>query len=83
MVKGHLQSMEVLVKTPKGYTINGFKEVFPTLSAIQDRYYKDNSFMMQLQGIVIDANQEMVLVEESDFSPAVVEPGEAVPVPNE
>ena len=88
MVKQHLQALGILVKTPKGYAIqSGYPHAlikglhFPTLTAIQDLYVKDQAFRMSLQGIVIAAYQaKLILVEEPDYSPTDVQPGTAVEV---
>lgn len=89
VVKSHLQALGILIKSPKGgyalvspapkALIKSFN--FPTLTAIQDLYMKDESFRMSLQGIVIDAYRDkLILVEEPDFSPNEVPPGTAVEV---
>lgn len=81
-VKSHLQALALLVKTPKGtYQILKKKEPplnFPTVTAISERYGKDEAFRMKLQGMVIAAYQDtMMLVEEADYSPKDVKPGTA------
>ena len=79
MVKSYLQALAFLLKTPKGYTIG--KTTFPTLTAMQERYMKDNKFKLLLQGMVIDAYKDkLMLVEEADFSPKEVQPGTPVGV---
>jgi recombination protein RecA len=84
MVKGHLQALGILLKTPKGYMVQTKTETgmpYPTLSAMQDKYTKDESFKMFLQGLVIESYKDkLVLVEETDFSPKDVPPGTAVEV---
>lgn len=89
MVKSHLQALNILVKTPKGYAIQTGDAVhpaihFPTLTAIQDRYAKDHIFRMVLQGLVIELYKDkLVLVEETDYSPKEISPGTTVEVTHE
>lgn len=79
MVKSHLQALNLLAKTPKGYVIQ--KTEFPTLTAMQERYMKDEKFKRVLQGMVIESYKDkMVLVEETDYSPKDVAPGTVVEV---
>lgn len=79
MVKSHLQALGLIEKTTKGYKVKGHH--FPTLTAMQERYSKDTDFRMLLQGMVIAAFQDkLVLVEESDFAPKEVPPGVEVEV---
>ena len=86
MVKSHLQALNLLVKTTKGYAIQTGDPVhpewaFPTLTAMQDHYLKDYGFRMVIQGLVIEMYKaKLVLVEESDYSPKDVPPGTAVEV---
>jgi recombination protein RecA len=84
MVKSHLQALNLIVKVPKGYSLlNASYGIFPTLTAMQDRYAKDLKFKMVLQGMVIDSYKDkLLLVEESDYSPKDVPPGTAVEVTN-
>lgn len=83
-VKSHLQALNILVKTPKGWAIQTGDPLHPainflTLTAMQDRYTKDTPFRMVMQGLVIEAYQDkLVLVEETDYSPKDVPPGEVV-----
>jgi hypothetical protein len=78
-VKSHLQALAKLTKTPHGYKVA--KLTFPTLTAMQERYMKDNTFKLLLQGMVIEAYKDkLMLVEEADFSPKDVQPGTPVGV---
>lgn len=76
-VKSHLQALNLLTKTNKGWALQG-KE-YPTLTVIEDRYVKDVDYRMKLQGLVITSYQDkLVLVEETDYSPKDVAPGTVV-----
>lgn len=92
MVKSHLQALNLLEKDPhkSGWKVtthspNGTKtliKLFPTLSAIAEKYDKDAPFRALLQAEVLASYRDkLVLVEESDFSPKDVPPGTAVVVP--
>lgn len=86
-VKSYLQALNWLVKLPKGgYAIQTGDPVhpqleFPTLTALADRYRDHLGFRMVLQGMVIEAYRDkMVLVEEEDYSPKDVPAGNPVEV---
>lgn len=82
MVKNHLQALNLLVKVPKGYALlNASFGTFSTLTAVQDRYIKDEPFRMALQGMVIDSYKDkMMLVVEQQYAPTDVAPGIPVDV---
>lgn len=92
MVKSHLQALSLLEKVKEGWKITlvpvakdimmeEVAHVFPTLSAISDKYYKDKVFQGMLQGLVLEQYADkLMLVEESDFSPKDVPPGTPVEV---
>ena len=79
MVKQHLQALSILVKTPKGYTVEPWDMKFPTITAVSDKYTKDEAFRLALQTLVIESYKDkLILVEEQDFSPKEVSPGTTV-----
>ena len=82
-VKVHLQALQLLAKTPKGWALQMGKKSIPfaTLSAMEERYLSDGAFSLACQGLVIEQHKdEMILVEEPDTSPKDVQPGTAVDV---
>jgi RecA/RadA recombinase len=87
-VKTHLQALDALLKTPKGYSLQTGDPVqpaidFPTLTSMQERYQKQEGFRMLLQGIVIESYRDkLILVEETDYSPKDVPSGTPVEVEN-
>jgi len=85
MVKGHLAAMGALEKHKDGWALNveGTTKVFPTLSAIADKYAKQSVFRSALQAMVIAAHRDkLMLVEEETFEPNDVPPGQAVKIEN-
>lgn len=77
-VKGHLQALGLLVKTPAGYQVKMPKvQTFPTLTAMQDRYQKDHKFQLELQQLVINSYGEetMLMVEDIDPTAKDATPG--------
>ncbi len=87
MVKSHLQALGLLEKAKNDYVLNdGSKkgQVFQTLGAISDKYYADKKFQLALQGLVLSQYQDkgMILVEEQDFSPKDIKPGDVQPIAN-
>lgn len=79
MVKSHLQALELLTKGTTGYVLKGKNTLaaYPTLTAIQDRYLKDDAFRRRLQAMVIDQYQDnLILVTEVDYAPKTVAPGQ-------
>jgi hypothetical protein len=87
-VKTHLQALDALLKTSKGYSLQTGDPVqpaidFPTLTSMQERYQKHEGFRMLLQGIVIESYRDkLILVEETDYSPKDVPSGTPVEVEN-
>ena len=83
MVKSHLQALNLLEKTGQGYKLkfaDHASQMFPTITSIQDRYYKDEEFRRRVQQVVLDNYvEEMVLVDEPE-GPVQVEPGKVQPI---
>jgi recombination protein RecA len=81
MVEDYLRTLGMMTKHPKGYVIDGFTEVWPTISKIQDTYRDDQSFALKLQTMVNDAVQEEVLVDEPtkdvEVQPGIAKPAKA------
>lgn len=90
MVKGHLQALQLLAKHKDAWKItvhpNGkaVSQMFTTLGAMADKYAKDKTFQAALQAEVLaHYRDKLMLVEEMDFSPKDVPPGQAVEVDND
>jgi len=81
IVKTYLQSMGLLEKVKDTWVLTRVKKpkttsAFPTLTAIEERYYTDASFQLALQSLVLANYKDApMLVDESDFSPKHVQPG--------
>lgn len=81
MVKSHLQALNLVQKTTKGYALPVLNLEFPTITAMEEKYKHDEPFRMVLQGLVINSYKEkMLLVEEADYSPNEVPAGNPVEV---
>ena len=81
-VKSYLQSMQALTKENEGWKLStkGKSQMFTTLGVIADRYYKDKAFQALLQATVLAHHNKLILVDESNYSPKEVPPGDAVEV---
>lgn len=81
MVKGNLMALGLLAKVPQGYQLKLKPSLtFPTLTAIQDRYQKEQVFQRSMQQLVLDNYAEsMITVDESAPNPNIA-PGEATAV---
>jgi hypothetical protein len=85
MVKQHLQALLLLEKDGAAWKLKLGKkpQTFSTLGAISDKYYKDKVFQAAVQALVLEQYKETLLfVEESDYSPKNVPPGEVQPIAN-
>lgn len=90
MVKSHLQALSILEKDAKGWklTIPGISSkgvvIFPTITVIADKYQKDLAFRHLLQQTVIENYKEhLLMVEEADYSPKDVPPGDVQSIAGE
>lgn len=83
MVRSHLQSLGLLIKETKGYLLKmtSGDKLYPTITALQDKYQKDKKLQASMQALVIESYKDnLILVEESDFSPKNVVSGTPVEV---